>query len=185
METVKFKINGYEFKIIGVFSGENYNYGYFTFVLNSCVSGYFKSDNQAISFHVEASSYENREEAVNLIKSTLSQYLSNNEYYISQNYGNFLDEINSVFGIIELVFGGIAGLSLLVGGIGIMNIMLVSVNERIKEIGIRMALGATEGNIKLQFLIEGIILTLLSLFRSPFNTPSVLSLLPSSTNTSS
>ena len=68
----------------------------------------------------------------------------------------------AVIGVIELVFAGIAGLSLLVGGIGIMNIMLVSVNERIKEIGIRMALGANSGNIKLQFLIEGIILTLLS-----------------------
>ncbi len=62
-------------------------------------------------------------------------------------------------GTMSLVVGAIAAISLLVGGIGIMNIMLVSVTERIKEIGIRKALGATPGNILGQFLVESVMLT--------------------------
>jgi putative ABC transport system permease protein len=109
---------------------------------------------------IEPSSYEYRTDAENLVKEKLSEYLNSDEYALLYDYTSYIETIENIFGIVELVFGGIAGLSLLVGGIGIMNIMLVSVNERIKEIGIRMALGANQGNIKLQFLIEGIALTL-------------------------
>lgn len=69
--------------------------------------------------------------------------------------------IAQVTGIITVVFGGIVGISLLVGGIGIMNIMLVSVTERTREIGICKALGATRADIMLQFLIEAVVLCLL------------------------
>ncbi|MCP8967720.1 ABC transporter permease [Ectobacillus ponti] len=69
--------------------------------------------------------------------------------------------ISKVTGIMTSIIGGIAGISLLVGGIGVMNIMLVSVTERTREIGIRKALGATRGKILLQFLIEAVMLTML------------------------
>lgn len=73
--------------------------------------------------------------------------------------GDFLESIQSILGMLTLALSAIAAISLLVGGIGIMNIMLVSVTERIKEIGLRKALGATPKNIALQFLTESILLS--------------------------
>ena len=60
--------------------------------------------------------------------------------------------------MITLLLGSIAGISLLVGGIGIMNIMMVSVTERTREIGIRKALGATSSNVLMQFMIESMVI---------------------------
>ncbi|MFN2150123.1 MAG: ABC transporter permease [Anaerolineales bacterium] len=74
---------------------------------------------------------------------------------------DFLDVASSITGILTIFLGGIAGISLLVGGIGIMNIMLVSVIERTREIGLRKAMGARKADILIQFLTES---SLLSLF---------------------
>jgi len=70
------------------------------------------------------------------------------------NVASVAREVSQVLGILQLVLAGIAGISLLVGGIGIMNIMLVSVAERIREIGLRKAVGAKHRDILIQFLIE-------------------------------
>jgi putative ABC transport system permease protein len=69
-------------------------------------------------------------------------------------------QFNDVTVIFKIVFYSIAGISLVVGGIGIMNIMLVSVTERTREIGVRMAVGARRGDILLQFLVEAVIISL-------------------------
>ncbi len=77
------------------------------------------------------------------------------------NQKEIADTVSSITTVITLLLGAIAGISLLVGGIGIMNIMLVSVTERTREIGIRIAVGAQPRDIRLQFLIEAITLSLL------------------------
>jgi putative ABC transport system permease protein len=77
------------------------------------------------------------------------------------NQTQLLDAASSISGTLTLLLGGIAGISLVVGGIGIMNIMLVSVRERTREIGIRKAVGARGRDILAQFLIEALTLSLL------------------------
>jgi len=74
---------------------------------------------------------------------------------------DFLDTASAITGVLTIFLGGIAGISLLVGGIGIMNIMLVSVIERTKEIGLRKAMGARKSDILIQFLTESILLSLI------------------------
>ena len=71
------------------------------------------------------------------------------------------DAMGSVTNILKILLGGIASISLIVGGIGIMNIMLVTVTERTREIGIRKAIGANRGTILMQFLIEAVMLCML------------------------
>jgi putative ABC transport system permease protein len=78
-----------------------------------------------------------------------------------RSQADFLNTLGETTQVFTYLLSGIAAVSLLVGGIGIMNIMLVSVTERTREIGIRKALGATRGNILLQFLIEAVVLCLL------------------------
>ena len=78
-----------------------------------------------------------------------------------QSQQDFLNTFNQIAGTFTLLLGAIAGISLVVGGIGIMNIMLVSVTERTREIGIRKAVGARRGDILTQFLVEAIVVSVL------------------------
>jgi len=91
----------------------------------------------------------------------LSRFSNDSDAFTVVNMKVIADTLSKVTGVMSLMLGGIAAISLLVGGIGIMNIMLVSVTERTKEIGIRKAIGATEGSIMLQFLIESLVLCLI------------------------
>jgi putative ABC transport system permease protein len=86
-------------------------------------------------------------------------YPNQTDNYSVMNQQDLMNTMSSVTNTMTMMLGGIAGISLLVGGIGIMNIMLVSVSERTKEIGIRKAIGAKRRDILLQFLIESVVLS--------------------------
>jgi putative ABC transport system permease protein len=81
--------------------------------------------------------------------------------YMSETLDQQMEIVGNITGIMTMIIGAIAGISLLVGGIGVMNIMLVSVTERTREIGLRMALGARRKDILTQFLIEATVLCLI------------------------
>ncbi len=85
----------------------------------------------------------------------------NEDCYSTFSMDSLLDTMNQMMSTMTYMLAGIASIALLVGGIGIMNMMLVSVSERTKEIGLRKAMGATPGRIQLQFLLEAIVLSLM------------------------
>ena len=89
-----------------------------------------------------------------LVEQELYSVFSDDSAYTVTSMAELVDEMNSMVNMIIYILAGIAAISLVVGGIGIMNIMLVSVTERTREIGIRKALGARESAIMRQFVIE-------------------------------
>ncbi|MDR3404459.1 MAG: ABC transporter permease [Chthoniobacter sp.] len=121
-------------------------------------------DKSLRSINVQISAKERMETGQKQITELLRQrhrIVADHEVDFSiMNQKEIADTVGSVSQVITLLLGAIAGMSLVVGGIGIMNIMLVSVTERTREIGIRMAVGAKSADILLQFLIEAITLSL-------------------------
>lgn len=98
---------------------------------------------------------ENRvSEAKTALETALTEYFGSSDYFTVISMAEMLDSMNTMINALVAVLAGIAAISLIVGGIGIMNIMLVSVSERTREIGIRKSLGAKESYIMQQFVIE-------------------------------
>ena len=108
---------------------------------------------------IQANSAEESVLAKENVENYLFDYFEDEDSYRVFSQDEMLETINEVTGMLTAMLGGIAGISLLVGGIGIMNIMLVTVTERTREIGIRKAIGAGRGNILIQFLIESSVLS--------------------------
>ncbi|HAE42730.1 MAG TPA: ABC transporter permease [Clostridiales bacterium] len=114
--------------------------------------------NTVSSITVQGTESESIDQTQNNIEAYLLTVYGTDSYRIF-NQEQLLSTLNEVTGVLTLLLGGIAGISLLVGGIGIMNIMLVTVSERTREIGVRKAIGARRSNILFQFLIESSVIS--------------------------
>ena len=111
------------------------------------------------SFYIKAADEDSVDTAISLVNSFLLQLTRDEDAFEVRNQSDVLDTMSEVKNTMSLLLAGIAAISLLVGGIGIMNIMLVSVSERTREIGIRKAVGAKRRHIMTQFLCEACILS--------------------------
>ncbi len=165
-----FSLNGYTITVVGVLeavgssaSGSNDNQILIPFTLAQRLS----NQTSISSFYVSAASSSQVEQAQAAVESYLEKAFENyntrsfGTQYSVFNQTEMLSTLNETTNTLTLMLGGIAAISLLVGGIGIMNIMLVSVSERTREIGIRKAIGAARGNILTQFLIESLVVSLM------------------------
>ncbi|KKM11113.1 ABC transporter permease [Clostridiales bacterium PH28_bin88] len=109
--------------------------------------------------YIQAESPDEVNQVVAGLEAVMQRRFRDEDAYRVFNQAEVLDTVSQVTGTMTLMLGGIAGISLLVGGIGIMNIMLVSVTERTREIGITKALGAKKRDILSQFLVESAVIS--------------------------
>lgn len=155
-------IDGRKFRIVGVLeskgtssSGSADN----SLILPFTLAQRMLDSTSISSIYLSAVDSASVDTAQEVVERFLYKKYQNESTYSVMNQTQMLETANETASTLSLMLGGIAGISLLVGGIGIMNIMLVSVTERTREIGIRKAIGAKRGHILLQFLIESIVIS--------------------------
>ncbi|WP_392486741.1 ABC transporter permease [Haloimpatiens sp. FM7315] len=158
-------------KIVGVIKGfdspfmssENDNMPMFLYTPVTFLESLYPNDFYMDEISVMAKTKDDTEYAGNSAINILENRHHNKgeNVYSAENVLKQLDQMNKVLGIFTTFIGAVAAISLLVGGIGVMNIMLVSVTERTREIGIRKAIGATTNTILMQFLTESVIISLI------------------------
>jgi putative ABC transport system permease protein len=157
------QINGNRYKVVGVLASKgsttNGSSDEVVMIPLSSAERLFKSKGVR-TVYVQVETSEQINSVVSQLETALSKkFRGNTDSYRVFNQSDILSTLSSVTGTLTLALGGIAGISLLVGGSGIMNIMLVSVTERTREIGIRKAIGAKKRDILTQFLIESMALS--------------------------
>ncbi len=156
-ETIR--INGESFQVVGVLEetqGGEEGSEDATVLIPYTVAQRLSQTFMVSSYSFSAKNKDTVDAAMDIIDSFLLQKFSSSDAYRVFNQADALTQVNELTGTMTLVLVGVAGISLLVGGIGIMNIMLVSVTERTREIGVRKSLGATPWDILSQFVVEAI-----------------------------
>ncbi|WP_430234688.1 ABC transporter permease [Priestia endophytica] len=156
------QINGSSYKVIGVLQSVGSSLGTSgdsTVIVPLSTGQRLASTTSIESVYVKVQDEENVNFMTNRLEQTMRGIIGDEDSYSVSSQEDLMETADSVDNTLTLLLGGSAAISLIVGGIGIMNIMLVSVSERTKEIGIRKAIGAKRGNILSQFLIEAIILS--------------------------
>ncbi|RJQ29847.1 FtsX-like permease family protein [Candidatus Parcubacteria bacterium] len=164
----KIKIKGRNFRVIGVIGKVGQlsflNFDQTAFIPYSTAQQYIFGIKYFNRIVVEADTEENIPETVADIKATLRTMHNitdpEKDDFFVETQASALETVGSIMSVITLFLAAVAAISLVVGGIGIMNIMLVSVTERTHEIGLRKAVGATNRNILSQFLLEAVMLTI-------------------------
>ena len=155
-------IDGRKFRIVGVLESKGTSMGGSsdnTLVLPFTLAQRMLDSTTISSIYISAVDSASVDKAQEVVESFLYKKYQNDSAYSVMNQTQMLETANETASTLSLMLGGIAGISLLVGGIGIMNIMLVSVTERTREIGIRKAIGAKRRNILQQFLIESVVIS--------------------------
>ena len=155
-------IDGRAFRIVGVLESRGTSMGGSSdesVVLPFTLAQRMLDSTTISSIYVSAIDSASVDDAQTVVESFLYKKYQNESSYSVMNQTQMLETANETASTLSLMLGGIAGISLLVGGIGIMNIMLVSVTERTHEIGIRKAIGARRRDILLQFLIESVVIS--------------------------
>ena len=155
-------IDGRKFKIVGVLESKGTSMtgsSDESIVLPFTLAQRMLESTTISSIYVSAVDSLSVDTAQEVVERFLYKKYQNESTYSVMNQTQMLETANETASTLSLMLGGIAGISLLVGGIGIMNIMLVSVTERTREIGIRKAIGAKRRNILLQFLIESVVIS--------------------------
>ena len=166
------EINGLPFTVIGILQAKGSvgfaNQDDQVLVPLGSIQKYFTGSDSVRSISVSVTSADEMTAVTNSITTELrtrhNLTPTDTADFSITNQAQLLDTVSSVTGILTALLAGIASISLVVGGIGIMNIMLVSVRERTREIGIRKAIGARRSDILLQFLIEAVTLSILGGF---------------------
>jgi putative ABC transport system permease protein len=152
------------YRVIGIMERKGVSLGFdiddLVFVPVKSAQDLFDTD-RLLEILASVGSPDDIDRAIQQVKDILIRRHGNREDFTVISQGAILSAFTTILKILTAVLGGIAGISLVVGGIGIMNIMLVSVRERTREIGIRKAVGARRRDILGQFMIESIVLSTL------------------------